>query len=161
MLGCGYLGISFARMQELRTRRLELLEQMFRQLEFNIVFLLKTFPEAIKSVAESYKGMLGRLFQKVADRMLKNPNQPPEEAFRFALEDGEGNCLKEKEKEILEEFFRHMGKGDRERVGDGIRMTMAKLKALREQVERDRKKDEKLWRSMGFLSGVFIVLLLM
>lgn len=161
ILGCGYLGISFAGALEIRIRQMELLEQMFRQLEFNIVFLLRPFPEALRSVAESYKGVMGRLFSCVADRMIKTPNLSPEKAFRFALDDTEGVRLKEGEREILEEFFRHIGGGDRDNTRDGIRITVAKLQALREQATAEKEKDGKLWRSMGFLSGAFIVLLLM
>lgn len=161
ILGCGYLGVSLAKTLELRIHQLELLEQMFRQMEFHIVFLLRPFPEALKCVGESCKKPLGNLFLCVAERMKRMPDLPSEKVFSLALEDTEGVRLRTEEREILEEFFRHIGAGDRENARDGIRITMAKLQILREQAEAEREKDGKLWRSMGFLSGIFIVLLLM
>lgn len=161
VFGCGYLGISFAGGLERRIRQLEILEQLFRQLEFNIVFLLRPFPEALKSVADSHKGPMGTLFSGIADCVTRKPDLSPEKAFQFVLDDAENVHLKKEEQEILGDFFRHIGAGDREKAGDGIRVTVAKLRSLHEQVTAEQKKDGKLWRSMGFLSGIFIVLLLM
>lgn len=161
ILGCGYLGVSLARTLEMRIRQLELLEQIFRQLEFNILFLLRPFPEALKSVAESYKGSFGSLFSRVAEWMKRMPDLSPERAFSLALDDTEGVRIRQEEQKILKEFFRHIGAGDRETTRDGIRITAAKLRNLREQAIAEKEKDGKLWRSMGFLSGIFIVLLLM
>ncbi len=161
ILGCGYLGISFAGAMEIRIRQLELLEQMLRQLEFNMVFLAQPFSEGLEMVASSYKGVTGRLFSQVAMRMKKRPGMSPESAFQMSLDEVEGIRLKQEEQQVLLEFFRHVGGGDRETVRDGIRMTMAKIRTIRESAMEEQKKDGKLWRSMGFLSGVFVVLLLL
>ncbi len=160
VVGCGYLGISYAGVAEIRIRQLEMLEQMLCQLEFNIAFLLQPFSRALQSVAGSYQGAMSRLFSLVADRMIHTPNLSLEAAFQSALEETSGVRLKQEEREILQEFFRYIGCGDRENSRDGIRMTVAKLRLVRESAISVREKDGKLWRSMGFLGGLLIVLLL-
>ncbi len=160
VLGCGYLGIAYAGTVTSRIKQLELMERILAQLEFNIVFLLKPFPQAMKGVAGSYTGRISRLFSHVADSMMKSPDLSSEKAFSMALEEMPNPRLKREEMELLREFFRHIGQGNRESTRDGIRMTAAKLKLIRESVEREQAKDGKLWRSMGFLGGILIVLLL-
>lgn len=160
VFGCGYLGISYAKTAEIRIRQMEMLEQMLCQLEFNIVFLLKPFPQALKSVAGSYTGAASRLFANIADRLAKAPEISPETAYRQAVEETTGIRLRVEEKDVLQEFFRHIGRGNRENTRDGIRMAVAKLRTVRETAAAEQEKDGKLWRSMGFLGGLLIVLLL-
>lgn len=161
VLGCGYVGVSYAGGAEMRIRQLKTLEQILCQLEFNIDFLLQPFPGALKKVAGSYPGALGQLLWSAADRVERTPNLPFEKSVQQALEETAGIRLKAEEREILLEFFRHTGQGDREKTRDGIRLTGAKIRVVREQAEEEREKDGKLWRSMGFLGGLLIVLLLM
>ena len=160
ILGCGYLGIAYAGTIESRIRQLETLEQMLSQLEFNMVFLLQPFPQAVKLVAESYTGSMSRFFSRVADGMMQSPELSPEKVFLTVLEKTPRVRFQGEECEILRDFFRHTGQGDKEGARDGIRMTAAKLRLVRESVEKDREKDGKLWRSIGFLGGILIVLLL-
>ncbi len=160
VFGCGYLGISYAGTIEIRVRQLEILERMFCQLEFSVGFLAQPFWQALKSVAEGYSGVMSQLFSSVAEQLENNRNMLPEIAFQRVADKTAGVQLRKEEREILQEFFRHVGRGDRENTRDGIRMTVAKLRLVRESVIREQEKDGKLWRSMGFLGGLLIVLLL-
>ncbi|MBO5364348.1 MAG: stage III sporulation protein AB [Clostridia bacterium] len=160
VLGCGYLGIAYSKRMDARIRQLEILEQIFVQLGFNIGFLAMPFSLALKAAAKSQQGVLCRLFGSMAERMIRTPNLPPKIVFQEALEECKGVCLKQAEVEVLEEFMSHAGQGDRENTMDGIRMTEAKLKLVMEQALAEREKDGKLWRSMGFLTGLLLVILL-
>ncbi len=160
VLGCGYLGIAYSCRMNTRISQLELLEQILVQLRFNIGFLGIPFPMALKTAAQSRHGALNRLFCSMAERMLKTPNLSPELVFQEAVRECNGIWLKEPELEMLEEFMKHMGQGDRETTINGIRMAEAKLKLVMEQAVAEREKDGKLWRSMGFLTGLLLVILL-
>lgn len=160
VFGCGYLGIVYSKRMDARIRQMEILEQIFVQLGFNIGFLAMPFPMALKAAAQSQKDSLYQLFGSMADRMINSPNLPLKIALKEALKECKGICLKQPEIEILEDFMSHAGQGDKETTMDGIRMTEAKLKIAREQAMAEREKDGKLWRSMGFLTGLLIVILL-
>ncbi len=159
VFGCGYLGVAYAKRMDTRILQLEMLEQIFVRLGFNIGFLAMPFSLALKSAAQGYAGALQRIFGSMAERMQQTPNLPPKVVFREALEECKGHSLKQPEIEILEDFMSHAGQGDKENTMDGIRMTEAKLKIVMEQAMAEREKDGKLWRSMGFLSGLLLVIL--
>lgn len=104
---------------------------------------------------------VGRLFQKMADGMCRHPNLRPEEAFAAAVNHQSEISLSHWEQEQLEELFSRMGKGDSQAALDGIRLTSAKLKLEREAAEAKQAKDGKMYRGLGFLGGMFLVLIML
>lgn len=161
IFGCGYIGVVLASGLDTRIRQLESLEQMLTQLAFNIGFLALPLPEAIRRTAESQEGMIQNVLNQVTGLLQAYPHITMGEAWDESIRACRGDlCLKQEELAALQEFAQHIGQGDSEAALNNIRLTLAKLKLSAEQAREKRKKDGKLFRGLGFLTGILIVLLL-
>ena len=161
VFGCGYIGLMLASGLDTRIRQLESLEQMLSQLAFNIGFLALPIHEAIRRTADSQQGAVKDLLNHITGLMQTFPHITMKEAWEEAIRACENSLYLEKEEcAAFDDFARSVGQGDREAALDAIHLTSAKLKLSIEQAREKRKKDGKLCKGLGFLSGIFIVLVL-
>lgn len=161
VLGCGYMGMMFTARMDARIKQLSELLSMLRQLSFNIGFLSLPVAEAVSRAAENQGGAVRKILDEVSAVMRANPDISPSKAWSGALERHSGElCLKKAEIKALEEFSENVGKGDVRETLDGIQMIAAKLKLASDEAAAERAKDGKLYRGMGFMTGILIVILL-
>ena len=161
ILGCGYIGMVLASGMDARIRQLESLERMMMQLAFNIGFLALPLPEAMRRTTETQQGAIRRVLTHVTELMERFPDITMNDAWEEAIRVCKNSlCLEREELTALNEFARHIGQGDSKAELDNIRLTSAKLKLSIEQAREKQKKDGKLCRGFGFLTGIMIVLVL-
>ncbi|MBQ2614269.1 MAG: stage III sporulation protein AB [Clostridia bacterium] len=161
ILGCGYIGILLAGKMDGRIRQLEGLEQMLSQLAFNIGFLSLPLKDAILRTAESQQGIIQSVLRQVSGLMQRFPHMPLREVWEESVRYCQaGLCLEDEDYAALFDFAAHIGQGDVGTELNNIRLTSAKLKLSVEQAREKRKKDGKLCKGLGFLTGMLIVLLL-
>ncbi len=161
IFGCGYIGVILASGLDTRICQLESLGQMLNQLAFNIEFLSLPIHEAILRTADSQHGTVKELLNQVTELMQKYPHITMREAWEEAIRAcREGLCLKEDEFATFDVFAKYVGQGDKKTALDAVHLTSAKLTISIEQAKEKQKKDGKLCKGLGFLSGVFIVLVL-
>lgn len=160
VLGCGYVGAVFASHIDIRVRQLETLEAVLTRLGFNIEFLSLPFAEALQRASREPDAVC-RLLENAAERMQKNPGLLPDRAFEEAMHRfGRSLCLKQPELDALRELLTYAGRGDEANTMNSIRLTAAKLQLAREDALALRSRDGKLYRGLGFLAGMLIVVLL-
>ena len=70
------------------------------------------------------------------------------------------SALKKKEQESLLQFGHTLGKYNRIEQEKQIHLTLNHLEREEAEARVDQAKYEKMWRNLGFLLGIFIVLLL-
>lgn len=160
VLGCGYLGMLFAARMGRRIRQLEGFEAVLTQLAFNIGFLALPLTEALERTVSGQRGEVRGLLEQIVTYMKERPDVTLQEAWKKSLQLHSGRlCLKQPEIEALYAFAAHLGKGDRQDALENIRLTAAKLKLVREGAQAEQARDGKLYRGLGFLSGILIVIL--
>ncbi len=161
VLGCGYIGLVLASMMDSRIKQIEETEGIFRQLAFNITFLSMPFAQALSEASGTQKGAVAELFLSLAMEIEDNPEKPLPQSFQCVAGKAVGIDMKEPERDIIIEFLSRAGKGDRQEMADGIRLTLAKLETKREELLDKQKRDGKMCRGLGFLTGMLIVLILL
>ena len=161
ILGCGYLGVLYGAKTDRRIRELENLEQMLTQLMFNISFLSLPLAEAIRRTAQSQQGSIRYLLEQVTGLLDTYPHITMREAWAESIRACRGGLsLNPEDLYALESFAENIGMGDCENAKSNIQLTLARLKLNCEQAREKKQKDGKLCKSLGFLSGILIVLLL-
>ena len=99
---------------------------------------------------------------KTVEIMNNQPDISAGEAVEGALRQcTDGLYMSNRELDIIREFMVQAGKADLQRTMDGLRVTSAKLKLAREENEARRNQDGKMYKGLGFMTGIFIVVLLM
>jgi stage III sporulation protein AB len=84
------------------------------------------------------------------------------EAWNLAVERNiRRTALTEEDRAILHSFGEALGSSDRADQHKHITLTAFHLRQEEEKAERDRQKNERIWKYGGFLVGIGIVLLLL
>lgn len=161
IFGCGYIGFMLASGLDSRIRQLEGLEQMLGQLAFNVGFLSLPIGEAVSRTADSQEGAVKLLLNHVTELMQKYPHITMREAWEEAVRYSQKElCLDQDDLMTMDAFAKYVGQGDKESALNAMQMASVKLKISIEQAREKQKKDGKLCKGLGFLSGIFIVLVL-
>lgn len=162
VLGCGYIGIFFSGRLYRRVQQIEALESALSQLAFCTGFLALPLADALRRSASGQSGAVRRLFWQTAELLTERPGIQPGEAWEEAVRRQEpALCLKPQELEALKNFAAHLGRGDKTDILDNIRMTSARLKLAEDAARAEFARDGKMYRGLGFLAGIFIVILFM
>lgn len=161
LAGCGYLGAVFAGAFKKRTESLMLMSDALRQLEFDIDFLGITLAESFERIAFNFDGAVGQVFEYTAARMKKKKCSDFLNIWNSAISAYGGELyLRESDRSILAEFARNLGAGDRESEKNNIRAALMRLKLAEDEARSEEKRNVKMYRGLGFLFGVFAVIVL-
>lgn len=160
--GCGYMGLAFGWKIDKRIEQIKAFEAIMTQLGFQLGFLSVPFGEALLKASLSQRGAVRELMENTVEIMDNQPDISAGEAFEGALRQcTDGLYMSNRELDIIREFMVQTGKADLQRTMDGIKVTSAKLKLAREENEARRNQDGKMYKGLGFMTGIFIVVLLM
>lgn len=161
LTACGYMGLFLADKFKRRVRELEELENAMTQLEYMIDFLGITLSEAFAKIASNTETQLKWVFLYVSERLKKSPSSNMQGVWQRAIEKyREGLSLSDKDLEILKDFAAMLGTGDRETEKNNIKITTMRLKLAAEEARLERGKNVKMYRGLGFLCGMLIVIVL-
>ncbi|MBQ3573355.1 MAG: stage III sporulation protein AB [Clostridia bacterium] len=160
VMGGGYIGLLFSSRLAVRVSQIEQLLCALTQIEFNISFLKMPISKALSAAACGNKGAIGRIFSEVA-RQIKELNISPSVAFERAVMGNRSSlCILKEDMEIVSEFAKNLGKGDVDSEINNIKAACAKLTLAKARAEGELARRGKLWRGMGMLGGMLLVILL-
>ncbi len=162
ILGCGYIGMSFASRMNDRISQLEEFEKIFSLLAFNIEYMAIPINEAIVKVRSSASGVIRNILEQTLEFLAIYNDIPFSDAWRRAVKMSERDLFLTKEEiKILLDFSLDVGKGDCEHTVNSVKLTIAKIKHAKETAIAEKNKNSKLYKGTGFLLGIFIVLILL
>src|SRR5699024_2575383 len=129
-------------------------------LEAEILYSQSPLLEAFETIAKQVPNPMKSFFQSLVHKMQTHVydlnglwNSSVEELM-------DQSSLKENEAEILKQFGRTLGQHDFSQQQKHIQLSIHHLERELEEARDDQYKYSKMSKSLGFLSGVFIVLLL-
>ena len=162
LTGCGYLGIVFAGKFKSRVRQLMQLENTMVQLEFDIDFANITLEESFLRIGKNQDGVLKDMLLYISKRLQKDPGCELKRLWQRAVQKyNESLNLTDGDIQIITDFFKTLGSGDREKEKNNIRITALRLKMAVEEAKIEAEKNSKMYRGLGFLSGIFLVIVLL
>lgn len=155
------LGFQYAQRLRERPQQLRQLKVALQSLEAEMMYGLTPLAEASERIASQIKAPISHLFKRFKTK-LEEEKSSAYEAWKEALDDvWPFTALIDSEREVLRQFGATLGQHDREQQRKHIALALAHLE--REEVEaRERQtRYERMFKSLGFLSGLLLVLLLL
>lgn len=158
---CSICGLLIAIKYKQRPLELRNLRSMLNLLETEIVYGSTPLPLALERIAKHANNNIAPLFEKTRDYLLTENGITADEAWQRALDDAMPNSyLIEEDLGILRNFGIGLGCSDKNEQLKNIQLVQELLKQQELKAENSRYQNERLWKTMGFLTGIAIVLLI-
>ncbi len=162
MVGCGLVGIFFASALKKRVYSLEEFQNVIKQLEFDIEFLNTPIGYSLKRIGGMFEGGVGTVIKYISMLLEEQKCADMHNIWKKALERfGNELYLNDDDKKIILDFSKTLGCGDRTGEKNNIRATLMRLKVAEEDARTRAATNAKMYRGLGFLTGIFIVIVLL
>lgn len=156
-----WMGYEYSRSLSQRPQLIQLFKNALQILETEIIYSQTSIRSACYIVANQTPKPVSTLFQNVAAALEKEQNS------LYAIWEKETEAFYQKQpiqledKEILNQFGRTLGQHDISQQQKHIRLTITHLDRKLQEAEKINQRYGKMPSSIGFLAGLFIVLLLL
>lgn len=154
--GCGGFGFSMAaayRREEQLLRQLrEILQYMYCELQFHLTPL----PELCTKAGKQAKGAIGKVFQRLGERLEENSGPDVSECMKSLVRTQE---LTPRLRELMEKLGRSLGQFDME--GQLMGLEELRGQCIRELEELSAGREDRLrsYQTLGLCAGAALVIL--
>jgi stage III sporulation protein AB len=155
------IGVLKANTYKQRVSELRLLQMLIQNLETEIVYSYTPLAEAFYSITANVDNSIAKIFVDSADMIELREGKSFKNIWQQSLDNNIGyTCLTKEDTEVLGVLGRTLGQSDEDNQKKHIKLVMEKLKHAEKRAEEAKMKNEKLYKSLGFISGAIIVILL-
>ena len=161
LIGCAYVGIMFATSLKKRVSQLEELQHMIKQMEFDIDFLNTPLCESLRRISGMCRGGVKDVVEYVSFHLSENKCVDMHAIWKKALERFDSElALTDEDKKIILDFSKNLGCGDRIREKNNIEAAAMRLSVAETEARSNAAKNVKMYRGLGILTGILIVIIL-
>jgi len=161
ILSSSMIGFIVASNYKKRPATLRNLQVALSMLESEINYGHYPLPQALKSVSRKCDKEVAELFAHAAQNLSSRKGLTADEAWEKSLKDFFLNSyISENDYEILMAFGKYLGSTDKQDQIKNIRLALNNLRQQELSAHQEKQKNERMWRYLGVLSGIMIVLLL-
>lgn len=161
ILSGGITGIIIAHGYSARPRQLGKIRSALHMLETEIAFALTPLPDALSKTGTRIGGPAGEFFLSVSSSLDGSAVSSSGESWEAGLETlGHQGFLTSSDIDILRSFGYTLGISDREDQIRNLRLVQEQLRLQEAAADREKEGNRKLWRTVGFLGGLAVVLIL-
>lgn len=144
-----------------RHRQIRQTVQALQRLETEILFGFTPLPEALRTVAGTLTGPVSSLFARAAEGLTSGRTDTVQDSWRQALDAcWSHTAMKRTEREAVQQLGSVLGISDRTDQAKHLRLAVSVLQAEETAAGEDYRRYGKMWRSLGLLTGVLIVILM-
>jgi len=160
LLSSTFTGYMLSRQCSKRPQDLRDLQSMLYMLENEIGCLVNVLPDAFEKISRCRKNSsVSVIFGQTSEFLREKGSCTASQAWdRAVTENIAGTALNEEDKEILLSFGKMLGNSGLEGQIKNIRLTIKQLEVQEKKAEAVRLKNERMYRSLGVLGGLAIVL---
>lgn len=161
ILATTWTGFEASRHLSQRPRQLRQLKVALQSLEAEIMYGHTPLAEAAFKLSKQMSKPLSRFFESFANRLNAGETTVKDAWDESLKEIWKWLALKQGEFEILSQFGETLGRHDRYHQQKQIMLTMTHLEREEQDAVDRQGKYEKMVKSLGFLSGLLLIILLM
>ncbi|GGE53779.1 stage III sporulation protein SpoIIIAB [Priestia taiwanensis] len=155
-----WIGFELAKKYSDRPKQLRQLKAALQSLEAEIMYGHTPLYEAMESIAHLSKAPLSVFFQSFSKRLQEGASSV-KDAWKSSLDEvWPQTALRKEEYEILRQFGETLGQHDRESQQKYIKLAIHHLEKEEKDARDNQHKYEKMMRSLGFLLGLLLIILL-
>lgn len=150
------IGILLSQKYVYRLEELDELKNNFQIIENKIKYTYSPLQDIFLEISEISNYSIKKLFKGAAENIKE---KGAEKAWKDELKKAEMSIKKE-DKDILEEFGVLLGKTNKEGQINQIRYVNSLLERQIEKAKKEREKNETIYKKLGLILGVGIVIIL-
>lgn len=158
----GLLGIVFSNRLLLRYRELEDFRRLMQMLETEVTYGATPLPAALCSVSKKTEGIMRSFFacisKYLSDRSFYTVREAWSDSAELILK---GSSLKKEDIELIKSFGSILGCSDREDQQKHFQLFYLQLRHQEDAALEEIKRSAKMYRSLGFLLGIAVFIVLM
>lgn len=139
-----------------RVVELKEIKIFLEMLKTKIRFTYEPLPEIFDETLDSFKGSI---LEFIKDVKIKMETMPAGMAWQEAIKEANLN-LNLEDKNILNKMGNLLGKTDMEGQLSGIEVTENFLNKQIEKAEAEKEKNEKMYKTLGIIAGIGMVIIL-
>lgn len=143
-----------------RTKQIRYLKVALESLETEIVFALTPLGEAFDKVSRQIPFPISDFFRDVSKKLYNEENSASNIFYSSLTNWYKKTDLEKGELNILRQFGQTLGQQDLENQRKQIRLAIQYFDQEEKLALEAQKKYESMYKSLGFLAGVFIVLIM-
>lgn len=144
-----------------RLENLIYLEQCIKILETEVVYGAIPLPDALTNVYNKGKGKVSYIFEEIKNDLLQNKREGVYQSFLSVERKLYDNLhLIKEDVEIFLALGRVLGTSDRTDQHKNFILILSQISTQILDAKIERNKNEKLYRSLGVITGVGIIILL-
>jgi len=144
-----------------RSKQLRILIHALQRLETEINYGQTPLPDAFNRTSQMTEQPIAILFEQTAKLLENEEELALHEAWLQAVEYCWGyTALKSREKEVLLRMGTVLGMSDSDDQRKHLQLAQLQLKSEEEGAREEQQKYEGMWKSLGALGAVLIVILM-
>lgn len=151
------IGILVSKKYEQRVNELKEIKNALNMFKTKIKFTYEPIPEIFKEISETMNTRTGRVFEIASCNMKL---LAAGEAWDMAI-DTDILEINEEDKKILKNLSKLLGQTDVDGQVNQIELTSSFLDGQIKKAEKEKDKNEKMYRILGMIIGLAIVIILM
>ena len=158
LLGTSYIGFLVSKKYSNRVKDLKEMRRALNFFEEKIKFTYEPIPDVFKEIASKMQPNIGKIFKDGAIKMEENSTSAGE-AWEEALKN-ENTAFTKEDNEILKGLSKMLGKTTVDGQVSEIRLTSKFLDVQINEAEKEKTKNEKMYKTLGATIGLAIVIVL-
>lgn len=157
-----FIGYTLANRYRIRVSELNDLLLALEIFETKIKYTYDSLTTSFLYIADNLKTKVYRIFYVTAEEVRENKNDSAGEIFKSVV-DGEKIflALNKDDIEIVKELGVSLGQTDMEGQVKNIKLVYNSLKSQLDNAKEEKNKNFRMYRNMGMLSGLVIIIILL
>lgn len=144
-----------------RPRQLRQLAHALQRLETEIGYGHTPLPEALARTADASPPDMAELFRDAADGVLNDEGISFRESWERAVNrNWPSTSMGKPEQAVMIRLGSSLGISDKEDQMKHLRLALLQLKSEEDTAKEDQGRYEKMWKSLGVLIAVLVVILM-
>lgn len=154
-LSCSLIGILISKKYTNRVKELNEFKNALNMFKTKIRYTYEPIPEIFQEISENLEPNVGFVFNQAAQKMNK---LAAGEAWELALKMDNLN-IEEEDRNALKNLGKLLGQTDLDGQISQIEMTSSFLDNQIKLAEEQKNKNEKMYRTLGMIMGIAIVII--
>lgn len=161
LLSSGFLGYILSTDCRKRPQQLRELQALLQMFENRISYLSDTITEAFDRIYKSSNSGVGIFFTSASEQLKSDRSKDASSAWEAAVRENiKKTALNSEDEEILISFGKILGRSDLEGQIKNILLTINQINMQEDKAEQSRSKNEGMYKSLGILGGIAVVIVL-